>query len=133
MMKSVSERTLIGSNESAASPPYSRAVLVGNIVWTSGALPVDGNGHTPAGFQDQVRLALENLHEVLLEAGADWSSVVKINGYVRDIELLPQMNEVYRDIVCVDGAPARTTVEVSNFRGPVLVEFDAVALQIAQA
>lgn len=120
-------RELIRLSSTPDSAPYSAAVVLGELVWTSGALPVDQTGATPTNFPDQVRMALENLGQSLEAAGADWSTVLKINGYVSDIGRLPELNEVYTSIVTVHGAPARTTVEVSRFRGAVQVEFDAVA------
>lgn len=124
------ERELITLPSAPANAPYSAAAVLGDLVFTSGALPVDSDGVTPVDFADQVRVALENLGRSLEAAGADWSTVLKVNGYVADIERLPEMNEVYNSIVTVSGAPARTTVEVSRFRGPVQVEFDAVAYRL---
>lgn len=123
----ITERELIRSDATPDSAPYSTAVAVGDLVWTSGTLPVEPDGTVAAGFRAQVRTALLNLEASLRAAGADWSTVVKINGYVADIEQLPVLNEVYSSIVTVHGAPARTTVEVARFRGDTQVEFDAVA------
>ncbi|BDB62691.1 MULTISPECIES: RidA family protein [Rhodococcus] len=125
----VAERELIRVPSIAASAPYSPAVALGNLVWTSGALPTEQDGTVSDDFRTQVRTALHNLGAFLREAGADWSTVLKINGYVKDIEQLPALNEVYASIVTVHGAPARTTVEVSRFRGRTQVEFDAVAFR----
>ena len=126
---SPAERELLTLSSAPASAPYSAAVAVGDLVWTSGALPVDADGSTPDDFAAQVRTALANLEASLALAGADWGTVLKINGYICDIERLPEMNEVYAEVVLPHGAPARTTVEVSRFRGSVMVEFDAVAVR----
>ncbi|MDQ8704075.1 RidA family protein [Streptomyces sp. LHD-70] len=120
-------RELITLESTPATAPYSAAVALGELVWTSGALPSKPDGTCPADFGDQVRAALANLESQLNAAGADWSTVLKINGYVSDIERLPELNKVYEEVVNVHGKPARTTVEVSRFRGHVLVEFEAVA------
>lgn len=121
------ERELITLASTPPTAPYSAAVALGDLVWTSGALPVEADGSVSDDFETQVRTALTNLETSLHAAGADWSTVVKINGYVADIAQLPALNEVYTSVVCVHGAPARTTVEVSKFRGKTRVEFDAVA------
>ncbi|MDF3313110.1 RidA family protein [Rhodococcus koreensis] len=121
------ERELIRLESTPPTAPYSAAVALGDVVWTSGALPIEADGTTAGDFRTQVRTALTNLETSLRAAGADWSTVVKINGYVSDIEKLPELNEVYTSVVTVHGAPARTTVEVSRFRGRTQVEFDAVA------
>ncbi|MFC9363003.1 RidA family protein [Rhodococcus sp. NPDC057014] len=121
------ERELVRLESTPATAPYSAAAALGDLVWTSGALPVEADGTTSEDFSTQVRTALSNLETSLRAAGADWSTVLKINGYVADIEKLPELNEVYTSVVTVHGAPARTTVEVSRFRGRTAVEFDAVA------
>lgn len=123
----VAGRELITLESTPASDPYSAVVALGDLVWTSGALPTQPDGSCPADFGDQVRAALANLESQLNAAGADWSTVLKINGYVSDIERLPELNKVYEEVVNVHGKPARTTVEVSRFRGRVQVEFEAVA------
>lgn len=119
-------RELIRGN-AAVEAPYSGAVAFGDLVWTSGALPIRADGTVPADFKEQVRTALENLEINLQAAGAAWGTVVKINGYVSDIHRLPELNEVYEEILGEYGTPARTTVEVSSFRGKTQVEFDAIA------
>lgn len=126
-------RELIDVSSKPATAPYSSAVVLGDLVWTSGALPVEADGSVAEDFAQQVRTALANLEASLRGAGAQWSTVLKINGYVADIEKLPVLNEVYDSIVTVEGAPARTTVEVSRFRGSVHVEFDAVAYRVNPA
>ncbi len=128
------QRRLIRLAGTPASPaPYSAVAAAGDLVWTSGALPIEADGSTSADFRTQVRTALANLEASLRAAGADWSTVLKISGYVADINALTAMNEVYAEVVLPHGAPARTTVEVSGFRGKTLVEFDAVALRTADA
>lgn len=125
----VIERNIVRLEHVPEGAPYSSAVAFGDLVWTSGALPVEADGSVSADFVTQVRTALRNLEASLKAAGADWSTVLKVNGYVSDIEQLPALNEVYTAVVCRDGAPARTTVEVCRFRGTTQVEFDAVAFR----
>lgn len=120
-------RELVQSERGPADAPYSTATVLGDLVWTSGALPVDPDGAVPGEFSDQVRLALDNLEESLRLAGADWSGVLKVNGYVTDIERLPELNAVYMEKVAPHGLPARTVVQVPAFRKGVQVEFDAIA------
>ncbi len=122
-------RELLDLPSKAQGAPYSSAAVLGDLVFTSGALPIEPDGSVAEDFATQVHTALANLEASLRIAGADWSTVLKINGYVADIEALPILNEIYNDIVSRHGAPARTTVEVSRFRGATLVEFDAVAFR----
>lgn len=121
------ERVLVSHDPAPQGAPYSPAVTYGDLVWTSGALPVEQDGSVSDDFATQVRTALRNLGTSLRAAGADWGTVLKVNGYVTDIERLPVLNEVYLEVACQEGSPARTTVEVPRFRGKTMVEFDAVA------
>lgn len=121
------QRTLVRLDSTPESAPYSNAAVHGDLVFTSGALPTRADGSVPQDFTEQVRQALTNLGQFLEAAGADWGTVLKVNGYVTDIEQLPALNEVYTEVFGDVGLPARTTVEVSRFRGATLVEFDAIA------
>lgn len=127
IVQEFAQRELIRLSTAPGSAPYSNAAVFGDLVWTSGALPTNSAGEVPDSFPEQVRAALANLQSFLTAAGADWSTVLKVNGYVADITQLPVLNEIYTEVVCQDGKPARTTVEVSRFRGKTQVEFDAVA------
>lgn len=120
-------RNLVQVPEAPVSGPYSSAAVWGELVWTSGALPTGVDGHVPEDFREQVRVALANLEASLNAAGADWSTVLSVKGYVADIHRLPEMNEIYGEVMLPHGAPARTTVQVAGFRGGVQVEFEAVA------
>jgi 2-iminobutanoate/2-iminopropanoate deaminase len=131
-MTGTSERELVRLDHTPADAPYSSAAVLGDLVWTSGALPTEPGGEIAEDFTTQVRAALRNLEAALTAAGADWGTVLKVNGYVSDIERLPEMNAVYAEVVLPHGAPARTTVEVSRFRGRTMVEFDAVAVRRGQ-
>jgi 2-iminobutanoate/2-iminopropanoate deaminase len=127
------ERDLIQLPGAAPAAPYSAAVRVGDLVWTSGQLPVDADGNTPADFAEQVELTLDNLERALHAAGASLATLVKVSAFVTNIEDLPVMNEVYRRRVVVHGAPARTTVQIAAFRGASMIEVDAVAQTVAAA
>lgn len=131
MLKNTTEevRTLVRVDESMTRAPYASAAIVGNQVWTSGAVPARHDGSVPREFKSQVRTALENLEASLKAAGADFGSVVKITGYVANIRSLPDLDEVYVEMVGPYGLPPRTIVEVAGFRGKCLVEFDAVAVR----
>src|SRR4051812_42506307 len=82
-------RDLITLDSTPMTAPYSAAVGYGALVWTSGALPIEAGGGVSEDFATQVRTALLNLETSLHAAGASWSTVLKINGYVADIEQLP--------------------------------------------
>ncbi|MDO5696438.1 MAG: RidA family protein [Dermatophilus congolensis] len=125
------DHELVRLPSTPAAAPYSNASVLDRLIFTAGVLPVRGDGTTPDEFADQVRQALGNLEQVLAAAGADWGSVLKVNGYVTDIQRLPELNAVYTEVLGIDALPPRTTVEVPRFRGATMVEFDAVAYRRA--
>jgi 2-iminobutanoate/2-iminopropanoate deaminase len=120
-------RRLVTLGGTPPTTPYSPAVGFGDLVWTSGQLPIDADGNTPADFPEQVELALDNLEAVLAAAGASPATIIKVSAFVTDIEDLPAFNEVYRRRIGTTGAPARTTVQIAAFRGASRIEIDAVA------
>ncbi|WP_100497452.1 RidA family protein [Geodermatophilus chilensis] len=120
-------RRLVTLDGAPPSAPYSPAVGFGDLVWTSGQLPIDADGGTPAEFADQVELAIDNLEAVLAASGASLATIIKVSAFVTDIGDLPVFNEVYRRRISTTGAPARTTVQIAAFRSASRIEIDAVA------
>ncbi|MFE5672624.1 RidA family protein [Agromyces sp. NPDC056523] len=116
-------RTVPGVAEPVGA--FSQVVVAGNLVYTSGQLPVRGDGTTPADFADQLEAAIENLRTLLEAVGSDLAHVVKVNGYLTDPEHLPTYNEVYRRHFG-DHLPARTTVCVALWG--VSLELECVAM-----
>ncbi|MEA5036478.1 RidA family protein [Cloacibacillus evryensis] len=110
--------------------PYSQAILAGNLIFTSGQLPI-----TPASgalvendITAQTNQAIKNLEAVLLAAGASLSSVVKTSVFIADMTLFPVVNEVYSKYFA-ENAPARSCVEVSALPKGALIEIEAVAVR----
>jgi 2-iminobutanoate/2-iminopropanoate deaminase len=112
----------------AAIGPYSQAVSVGDLVFTSGQIGIDpATGEmVDGGFEAQVRQVLRNLGEVLESTGCGFQDVVKATIFVTDLARFPRLNELYGDAL---GAhrPARSTVEVSRLPKGALVEIELVA------
>ncbi len=109
--------------------PYSQAVVVNNMVYTSGqiALNPDTGVMVEGGIEEQTRQVMENLKAVLAEAGASFTSAVKINIYLKDMNDFVKVNEIYGGFLN-EPYPARATVEVSRLPKDALVEIDAIAL-----
>lgn len=124
-------RSIVTTDQApAAIGPYAQAVRVGNLVFTSGQIPLDPvSGQVAAGgISEQTERVLENLKAILEEAGSSLDRVVKTTVYLKDLSDFSVMNAIYADYLESDGeAPARTTVEVSRLPRNVLVEIDAVA------
>ncbi len=116
------------SNAPAAIGPYSQAVKICNLVFTSGQIPLDPiTGQVVSGPVDvQTHLVLTNLKAVLEEAGSSLDKVVKTTVFIKNMDDFAAINTVYASFFSAD-APARSCVEVSPLPKDVLVEIEAVA------
>lgn len=107
--------------------PYSQAVSLGELVFTSGQVGIDpATGQLVDGFDAQVRQVLANLNEVLATAGCTFQDVLKTTIYVTDLTNFPVLNQIYGEAMG-SHRPARSTVEVTNLPAGALVEIDFVA------
>ncbi|HEY8392341.1 MAG TPA: RidA family protein [Capillibacterium sp.] len=117
----------------AAIGPYSQAVIAGNLVFTSGQVPispVDGKV-TGEDIRTQTAAAIENLQAVLEAAGSSLAQVIKTTCFLTDLNNFAAFNEVYAEYF--PHKPARSCVEVSQLPRQVLVEIEAVAELPAQS
>ena len=115
----------------AAIGPYSQAVRVGDMLFTSGQIPTDpktGN-FVPGGIKEQTTQVLENLKAILAQAGVDFTHVVKTTVFLKDMKDFAAMNEVYAGYLAPAGAvpPARSTVQVAALPKDALVEIEVIA------
>ena len=108
--------------------PYSQAVLVGDTLFCSGQIALDPATGVLVGKTagEQAERALLNLKAVLREVGCDFSNVVKVTLYLKNMGDFAGVNEVYARYFGENG-PARSTVEVSRLPKDALVEIEAVA------
>jgi 2-iminobutanoate/2-iminopropanoate deaminase len=115
----------------AAIGPYSQAVRVGNMLFTSGQVGLDPatGALVPGGIREQTVRVLDNLTAVLVAAGLDMSHVVKTTVFLKNMEDFAAMNKVYATYLTPEGvvAPARSTVEVARLPKDALVEIELVA------
>ncbi|MGK0555037.1 RidA family protein [Macrococcus capreoli] len=122
-------KSIFAKNAPEAIGPYSHAVVVNNMVYTSGQLPIDKEGQIGEGVEQQTRLVLDNLSAVLEESGSNLKSVVKTTIFISDMNDFPVINEVYGEYFN-EHLPARSCVEVSRLPKDVNVEIEAVALKV---
>jgi 2-iminobutanoate/2-iminopropanoate deaminase len=117
----------------AAIGPYSQAVRVGDMVFTSGqvALDPETGALVAGGIREQTVRVLDNLTAVLDEAGLDLEHVVKTTVYLKNMADFTAMNEVYARYLAPEGVvpPARSTVEVARLPKDALVEIDLIAIR----
>lgn len=111
------------------SPPYVPGTKRGPFVFTSGQVPVDGEGKFvgEGDIAAQTRQVLGNIRTVLEEGGAAVADVMKTTVFLADMNDFAGMNEVYADFFG-DDKPARTTVQAALARPQFLVEIEAVAV-----
>lgn len=116
----------------AAIGPYSQAVRVGSLLFTSGQVALDPASGTivEGGIEAQTTRVLENLKAVLSAAGSDLKSVVKTVVFLKDMDDFAAMNRIYGQYFAPEGtvAPARSTVEVARLPKDALVEIEAIAI-----
>ena len=94
----MSELTSIATDQApGAIGPYSQAIRAGDMVFCSGQIPIDPKTgeFVAGGIQEQTRRCLENLQNVLAEAGTGLDRAVRLTVYLKDMEDFPRMNEVY--------------------------------------
>lgn len=124
-------KTIISTPKApAAIGPYSQATVVGDMIYTSGMIPIiPETGELETGdIKAQARQAIKNLVTLLEEAGSNASSVVKTTVFIKDMNDFASINEVYAEFF-TDNYPARSCVEVARLPKDVLIEIEAVALK----
>ena len=112
----------------AAIGPYSQAVKVGDLVFTSGQIPLKPvSGELVTGpIEEQVRQVLDNLKAVLEAAGTDLKNVIKTTLFIKDMKDFAIVNRVYGEYFSAP-CPARSCVEVAALPRDVKIEIEAVA------
>ena len=119
-------KTINTNKAPEALGPYSHAMVVNNLVFTSGQIPLDTEGNiVSSDVKEQTKQVLENLSVVLEEAGSDLNSVVKATIFISDMNEFQQINEVYGRYFN-EHQPARSCVEVSRLPKDVKVEIELV-------
>ena len=108
--------------------PYSQGIAVGNLVFTSGQLPIDmrtGELET-ADISLATRYALQNVGAILRAAGLDFAQVVKTTVFLTDLADFAAVNQAYAEFFAQD-PPARSCVQVAALPKGARIEIEAVA------
>ncbi len=109
--------------------PYCQALSVGNLLFISGQMGIDPKtgAFVDGGVEAQAEQVMKNLDAILKEAGSSWSSVAKVNIYLKDMNDFAAVNQIYAGFF--DNAfPARCCVEVARLPKDALVEIEAIAV-----
>ncbi|ARU47776.1 putative enamine/imine deaminase [Sulfurospirillum diekertiae] len=117
------------TNAPAAIGPYSQAIVVNDMVFTSGQIALKPDGSFLEGdVEAQTTQVLENLKAVLKEAGSSLKKVVKTTIFLANMDDFAKVNEVYGSFF-KENKPARSTVGVKSLPKNALVEIEAIAVK----
>ena len=112
----------------AAIGPYAQANIIGDLVITSGQIPIDpATGNLVEGdIEAQTKQVFENLKAVLEAAGSGLDKIVKTTCFMDNMNDFAKMNEVYASFFSGD-YPSRSAVEVAKLPKGALIEIEAIA------
>ncbi|RJO66473.1 MAG: RidA family protein [Myxococcales bacterium] len=125
----MNEKTIIATPQAPqAIGPYSQAVLFGNLLFCSGQIALDPEsgrltGQTAA---EQTQRTMENIGGLLRAAGLDFSNVLKVVIYLKDLDEYQEVNEVYARYF-PNNPPARAAVQVDRLPKDAKLEIDVIA------
>ncbi|ADE81079.1 reactive intermediate/imine deaminase [Xylanibacter ruminicola] len=124
-------KQVISTNQApAAIGPYSQAIRVGNLLYTSGQIPINPatGSFVEGGIKEQTRQSLTNIKAILEEAGLTMAHVVKTTVFMADMNDFADMNAVYAEFFA-EPYPARSAVAVKTLPKGALVEIEVVAAE----
>ena len=113
----------------AAIGPYSQGNIFGNLLFTSGQVPLDPETGTIVGntIEEQTEQVLKNVKAILEEAGSSLDKVLKTTVFIKDMNDFAAMNGVYAKYFTEGSYPSRSAVEVARLPKDVLVEIETIA------
>ena len=110
--------------------PYSQAIRSGNMVFISGQIAINKSSNTiiTNDINLETKQVMLNLEHILIEAGMDFSNVVKSTIFLKNMSDFPKVNDIYGSYFA-NTPPARETVEVSGLPKGVNVEISCIAVK----
>lgn len=115
-------------NAPGAIGPYSQGMIVGNLVYTSGQLPIDmATGELVQEVKLATKASLDNVKAILEEAGTSMDKIFKTTVFVKDLNDFNAVNEVYATYF-ESNPPARSCVQVAKLPKDAVVEIEAIAV-----
>lgn len=120
-------KTVSTDKAPAAIGPYSQAQIVGNMVYSSGQIPIDpATGAIVEGLEAQANQVFKNISALLDAAGSHISKVVKTTVFIKNMDDFAAINAVYGQYF-TQPYPARSCVEVARLPKDVLLECEVIA------
>lgn len=124
-------KTIISTDKAPqAIGPYSQAVEVNGMIYTSGMIPINPADGTliTGSVEEQADQALKNLKAIVEESGSSMEQVIKTTVFIKDMNDFAKINEVYARYF-TDNYPSRSCVEVARLPKDVLIEIEAIAMK----
>ena len=120
-------KVIFTENAPAAIGPYSQAIKAGNMLYTSGQIPLDPVSGELVGsnITEQTEQVMKNLSAVLSAAGTSFDNAVKTTCFIADMADFAEFNAVYSKYIT--SAPARSCVAVKTLPKGALVEVEVIA------
>lgn len=112
--------------------PFSPAVRVGDVIYLSGQVGFDANGHLPDGMEAQARAAMNNVAATAKRAGVGMDNVFKCTVMLSDMKQWPTFNKIYVEYFKPDRLPARTAFGANGLALGALLEIDCMAAASAK-
>jgi 2-iminobutanoate/2-iminopropanoate deaminase len=120
---------IFASTAPKAIGPYSQAVALDQLIFTSGQLPIDPStgAFPPGGIKAQAKQSLLNVQAILEAAGSSMEKIIKTTVFLSDIADFAGMNEVYAEFFPQEGCPARSAVQVAALPKNAKIEIEVIA------
>ena len=120
------KKVIVSEKSPAAIGPYSQAIEVNGMVFTSGVIPVDPQtGVIPATIEEQANQAFSNLKNLIEASGATIDKAIKTTVFIKEMNDFGKINEIYATYF-KEPFPARSCVEVARLPKDVMLEVEAV-------
>lgn len=117
-------------NAPGAIGPYSQGVKIGDLVFTSGQIPLNPlTGDMPASIEEQTKQSLENVKSILEASGLTMDNIIKTTVFLTDLNDFVKMNEIYATYFTRE-KPARSAIEVSKLPKNSKIEIEAIAITL---
>ena len=111
----------------AAIGPYVQATKLGEMLFTSGVIPVNpATGEIPSTIEEQARQAFSSLKALVEASGSSIEKVVKTTLFIKNMDDFAKINAIYAEVFA-EPYPCRSCVEVARLPKDVLLEIEAVA------
>lgn len=122
------KKEIIDTNKAPeAVGAYSQGIKVGELVYTSGQIPIDPEtGTMPETIKEQTAQCLKNISAILEKAGSSLDNAIKLTVFLQDINDFTAMNEIYSSFFS-SNYPCRSAIEVSAIPKGAKIEIEAIA------